>query len=138
MSWYPSDPTERCVVQNSANFSYEDFACLYEKSLGLTMTSFEEKYNPIHVRDWMTERPWVPVVAILGYGAMIAIGKTYFAKRDAWSWRTTLAVVRPKRRGLVWATGVWLSMAIRVASEVLSAPPAMSTMILPMFSPKAS
>lgn len=92
MSWYPSDPTERCVVQNSANFSYEDFACLYEKSIGMTVTPFEKDYNPIFVRDWMRENPWVPVVAILGYGAMIAIGKTYFRNRDAWSWRTTLAL----------------------------------------------
>ncbi len=92
MSWYPSDPTGRCVVQNSANFSYEDFACLYEKSIGMTMTPFEANYNPIYVRDWMRENPWVPVVAILGYGAMIAIGKTYFRNRDAWSWRTTLAL----------------------------------------------
>jgi len=92
MSWYPSDPTERCVVKNSADFSYEDFACLYEKSIGMTMTPFESTYNPIYVRDWMRENSWVPVVAILGYGAMIAIGKTYFAKRDAWSWRTCLAL----------------------------------------------
>lgn len=92
MSWYPSDPTGRCVVQNSANFSYEDFACLYESTIGKTMTPIEAVYNPIYVRDWMRENSWVPVVAILGYGIMIAVGKFYFAKRNAWSWRTCLAL----------------------------------------------
>jgi hypothetical protein len=91
MSWYPSDPTGKCVRQNSANFDYEDFFCLYENSIGWTMTPIEKNYNPIYVRDWMRDNPWIPIVAILGYGAMIGIGKTYFAKRDAWSWRTTLA-----------------------------------------------
>ena len=91
MSWYPTDPTGRCVRRNSANFEYEDFFCLYESSLGRTMTSIEKNYNPIYVRDWMMDNPWVPVVAILGYGVMIGVGKAYFAKRDAWSWRTALA-----------------------------------------------
>ena len=92
MSWYPSDPTGRCVLQNSANFAYEDFACLYEHTIGKTMSPFEKNYSPIIVRDWMVENPWVPVVALLGYGVMIAVGKTYFRNRDAWSWRTTLAL----------------------------------------------
>lgn len=56
------------------------------------MTSFESTYNPIYVRDLMTENPWVPVVAIAGYGVMIGVGKAYFKDRDPWSWRTTLAL----------------------------------------------
>jgi hypothetical protein len=79
------------VRRNSANFEYEDFFCLYESSLGRTMTSVEKNYNPAYGRDWMMDNPWVPVVAILGYGVMIGVGKAYFAKRDAWSWRTALA-----------------------------------------------
>lgn len=92
MSWYPSDPTGRCVLQNTANFDFEDFACLYENTIGKTMFPFEKNYNPIFVRDWMVENSWVPVVALLGYGVMIVVGKTYFRNRDAWSWRTTLAL----------------------------------------------
>ena len=92
MSWYPTDATGRCVVQNTANFTYEDFTCLYEDSIGRTLLPFEKDYNPIHVRDWMVDNPWVPVAAILGYGVMIGVGRPYFAKRDPWSWRTLLAL----------------------------------------------
>jgi len=91
MSWYPTDPTGKCVRLNSANFEYEDFFCLYENSLGRTMMSMEKNFYPTVRRDWMVDNPWLPVVAILGYGVMIGVGKTYFAKRDAWSWRPALA-----------------------------------------------
>jgi len=91
MSWYPSDETGRCVIENSAGLSHEDFSCLYENSIGLTITPFEKNYKAIFIHRWMKENTWVPVVAILGYGLMIWIGRTYFATRDAWSWRTTLA-----------------------------------------------
>lgn len=79
-------------MQNSAGISYESLPCLYESTIGRTARTFEENYNPIHVRDYMTENPWIPVVAILGYGVMIGVGKTYFATRDAWSWRPALAL----------------------------------------------
>ena len=91
MSWYPVDESGRCVAQNSANVSYERFSCLYENSFGLTMTSIEKWYNPIYVRNIMTANPWVPVLAILMYGTMIGVGRTYFKNREAWSWRTALA-----------------------------------------------
>jgi hypothetical protein len=79
------------VVQNKVGFEYENFACLYESTIGKTVTPFERDYDPIYVRDMMRDNPWVPVAAILGYGLMILVGKTYFANRDAWSWRTALA-----------------------------------------------
>eukprot|EP00536_Pseudo-nitzschia_multiseries_P005136 jgi/Psemu1/189755/e_gw1.93.151.1 len=40
----------------------------------------------------MTENPWVPLMAIAMYGIMIGVGRAYFKDRDAWSWRTTLAL----------------------------------------------
>ena len=92
MSWYPSDATEKCVAHNSINYAYEDFACLYEGSFGLTRTKFEADYDPIVVRDWMVANPWCPVVAIAGYVIMIGVGKLYFKDRDPWSWRRTLAL----------------------------------------------
>ena len=92
MSWYPSDPSGRCVLENGAGFSYEDFSCVFKDTLGRTMTSFEAGYDPIFVRDLMRENPWVPFVAIAGYGIMIGVGKTYFKNRDPWSMRTTLAL----------------------------------------------
>jgi len=54
-----------------------------------------EKYygkDNTKVRDYMIENPWIPVVAIIMYGIMIGVGKTYFAKREAWNWRTTMAL----------------------------------------------
>jgi len=92
MSWYPSDPTERCVVTNDAGFPHEDFKCLYKDSIGLTITPWERNFDPIVLRDVMVANPWVPVVAILGYGIMIGVGKSYFKDRDPWSWRTALAL----------------------------------------------
>ena len=40
----------------------------------------------------MSERPWIPIVACLAYGAAILGGQAYFATRDRWHWRTTLAL----------------------------------------------
>ena len=40
----------------------------------------------------MSERPWIPIVACLAYGAAILAGQAYFATRHRWHWRTTLAV----------------------------------------------
>mmetsp|Transcript_15605 Transcript_15605/g.36100 ORF Transcript_15605/g.36100 Transcript_15605/m.36100 type:complete len:294 (+) Transcript_15605:242-1123(+) len=92
MSWYPSDPTGRCLAQNGVNFTYEDFACLYKDSFGRTRTQLEADYDPMKTRDWMVANPWCPVVAIVGYGIMIGVGKLYFKDRDPWSWRRMLAV----------------------------------------------
>lgn len=92
MSWYPSNVTEGCVGYNSANFSYEDFSCVYANGLGRTQTPWEENYNPIPIRDWMANNPWFPVTALLCYGLMIGIGRHYFANRDPWSWRTALSI----------------------------------------------
>lgn len=58
----------------------------------LVVCSWEKNYDPVPVLSWMSERPWLPVVACLAYGAAIVGGRAYFATHDRWHWRTTLAL----------------------------------------------
>jgi hypothetical protein len=57
-------------------------------------------------RNWMTERPWVPIVACILYGIAIVLGKRYFATRERWNWRYTLAA---------WNLGLSVFSAVGVA-----------------------
>mmetsp|Transcript_3190 Transcript_3190/g.8830 ORF Transcript_3190/g.8830 Transcript_3190/m.8830 type:complete len:300 (-) Transcript_3190:253-1152(-) len=91
MSWYPVDKTEKCLMVNRAGLTYESLPCIYENTIGLTFTGWEKNYDPINMRDKMTDNPWVPIVAIAMYGIMIGVGRTYFKTREPWSWRTSLA-----------------------------------------------
>lgn len=43
------------------------------------------------VRDWMTEHPMIPIVAITLYGLFCYFGRAYFKDRKPWSWRTALS-----------------------------------------------
>jgi hypothetical protein len=40
----------------------------------------------------MEERPWIPLVALFFYATGIVLGQAYFATRDAWNWRRTMAL----------------------------------------------
>ena len=53
--------------------------------------SFEKKYDPIPVLDWMRARPMVPVAAVALYGFFIVFGQLAMRNRDAWNWRRTMA-----------------------------------------------
>jgi len=54
--------------------------------------SFEVKYDPVLVRDWMVSNPWCPILAVILYGVFIGIGKSYFESRPAWNWRNSMAL----------------------------------------------
>lgn len=55
-------------------------------------SSFEKKYDPIPVLNWMRERPMVPVAAVAFYGAFIVFGQLAMRNREAWNWRRTMAL----------------------------------------------
>jgi hypothetical protein len=92
MSWYPVDPTRKCVQSNIAGIEFENFSCLYENSLSHVSTSYEKAYRPIVIRDKMAANPWIPITAIILYGFLIIVGRSYFASRKPWSWRSALAL----------------------------------------------
>lgn len=58
----------------------------------LNTNSFERLFDPVHVRDWMTENTWVPITAIVLYAVLILLGQSYFRNRDPWDWRRSMAV----------------------------------------------
>jgi hypothetical protein len=39
----------------------------------------------------MAARPWLPIVAVVAYGALIVLGQRYFASRPAWNVRRFMA-----------------------------------------------
>ena len=57
-----------------------------------SLSSWEKNYDPVPVLSWMSERPWIPIVACMLYGAAIVAGQAYFRSHDRWHWRTTLAL----------------------------------------------
>lgn len=60
------------------------------RSLG--RDSFELSFNPVYMHNWMIQHPIVPVLALLGYAALIVGGQWYFATRPAWDWRRSMAL----------------------------------------------
>ena len=40
----------------------------------------------------MAANPWIPITAIILYGFLIIVGRSYFASRKPWSWRSALAL----------------------------------------------
>jgi hypothetical protein len=52
----------------------------------------ELEYEPVGLRDWMVANPAVPAIAVVLYGVLIVAGRSYFSTRDAWNWRTPMAL----------------------------------------------
>lgn len=52
---------------------------------------WENEADVVPVRDWMVERPWLPVIIVLLYLLLIIAGKSYFKTRPAWNWRSAMA-----------------------------------------------
>jgi len=53
--------------------------------------SFEKKYDPVPVLQWMQDHPMVPVAGCLLYGIFIVGGQFYFDSRPRLNWRYTMA-----------------------------------------------
>jgi GNS1/SUR4 family len=53
--------------------------------------SFEEKYDPVPVLDWMRENPMIPVGACVAYGVLIMAGQYAMQNRESWNWRRIMA-----------------------------------------------
>jgi len=83
--------TDACLAVNGAGIEYREFTCVYP-ALQSFYFDWEKNYDPVPVLSWMSERPWIPIVACLAYGAAILGGQAYFRTRDRWHWRTTLAL----------------------------------------------
>lgn len=68
--------------------------------------SFEKKYDPIPVLDWMRENPMIPVGACVMYGVLIMVGQYVMQKRESWNLRRIMAF---------WNLGLsvfsWIGMA---------------------------
>jgi hypothetical protein len=56
------------------------------------MSSFEKKYDPIPVLNWMKEHPVIPVAAVVAYGFLIIWGQHVMKSRSAWNWRKVMAM----------------------------------------------
>ena len=54
-------------------------------------SSYEKFYDPIPLLNWMKGQPGIPVAACVLYAVSIYYGQAFFAKRDRWNWRYTLA-----------------------------------------------
>ena len=54
--------------------------------------SFELNYDPVPLRDWMVDNPWLPIVAITLYAVGIIYGRNRFKNQPAWDWRGTMAI----------------------------------------------
>ena len=53
--------------------------------------SFEKKYDPIPVLNWMRDHPIVPIVGVMLYGVLIFLGQYMLKDKESWKWRNTLA-----------------------------------------------
>mmetsp|Transcript_17218 Transcript_17218/g.20658 ORF Transcript_17218/g.20658 Transcript_17218/m.20658 type:complete len:310 (-) Transcript_17218:220-1149(-) len=91
MAWSPTKPGLGCEQINMAGIHYEEFSCLYQSTIGKLYSSHELNYDPVPVRDWMKDRPIIPIAAIIAYGLFCYFGQAYFKDRKAWSWRTALS-----------------------------------------------
>jgi elongation of very long chain fatty acids protein 6 len=89
--WTPSDPSGRCVRDTPFGTQYEEISCLYP-TMGKFYMSWE--FNDFgRAFVWMRDNyVWFPPLMCCLYGAGIYFGRMYFEKREAWSWRQTLAV----------------------------------------------
>ncbi|CAB9497465.1 of very long chain fatty acids protein 6 [Seminavis robusta] len=91
VEWTPSDPSGRCVRETVFGTPYEEISCLYP-TMGKSYMSWEY-YDIKDFYIWMRDNyVWCPFLLCFVYGAGIFVGQKYFATRDAWSWRGTLAV----------------------------------------------
>ena len=54
--------------------------------------SFEKKYDPIPVLNWMRDHPIVPIFGVILYGILICLGQYFLKDQDSWKWRNSLAV----------------------------------------------
>lgn len=90
--WTPTDPSAVCVRHTTYGIPYEEISCLYPNTLGKTYMSWEYvNFMPLY--DWMRDNyVWFPPLMCAIYGAGIVFGKQYFADKEAWSWRTSLAI----------------------------------------------
>ena len=92
MTWFPVSENGACVRQNLAGVSFENLACLYPNLFGSVYFNFELNYDPVPLRDWMVDNPWVPVLAVTLYGVGIGYGRRYFADKEPWNWRRSMAL----------------------------------------------
>eukprot|EP00527_Entomoneis_sp_CCMP2396_P004513 CAMPEP_0198147090 /NCGR_PEP_ID=MMETSP1443-20131203/33195_1 /TAXON_ID=186043 /ORGANISM="Entomoneis sp., Strain CCMP2396" /LENGTH=146 /DNA_ID=CAMNT_0043811245 /DNA_START=264 /DNA_END=701 /DNA_ORIENTATION=+ len=90
--WHPAPGgDEACLRLNRGGTLYEEFTCRFP-ALSFTYSTPELTYDPIPMRDWMEEHPFVPIIACVMYAAMIVLGRMYFADKPRWNWRWTLAM----------------------------------------------
>jgi len=81
---------EECIGTNGLGVNYAEFSCVHP-TIGKLYLPFEKFYDPAPSLKWMQDRPMVPIWGCLLYVAAIVAGRAYFARREAWSWRTLLA-----------------------------------------------
>jgi elongation of very long chain fatty acids protein 6 len=58
----------------------------------MNVISYEVQFDPVYNRDYMMEHPMIPIAAVVLYGILILIGQRYFATRDRWDWRRSMAI----------------------------------------------
>ena len=85
---YNSDGASNCIGYNGEGTLYQEFSCLYPQ---IPYFSFEAYYDPIPMMHWMAEHPMLPLLTCLAYGLLIVLGQRYFATRERWNWKLTLA-----------------------------------------------
>ena len=90
--WYPTDETGACLAKSLVRgVEYEDFGCLYP---AIGKTYFQWEYpgeGAASLMAWMPNNNWLPIVAVVLYGASIYFGQLYMKNRPAWDWRMPLA-----------------------------------------------
>jgi hypothetical protein len=79
-----------CIAINGQGLEYREFSCVYP-ALERFYTSHEMFYDPIPVLLWMQAHTWLPIVACVLYVVGIVGGQAYFATRERWNWRYSLA-----------------------------------------------
>ncbi|KAL7570869.1 hypothetical protein ACA910_018933 [Epithemia clementina (nom. ined.)] len=84
------EATPSCWAVNGNGIRYQEFSCLYP-ALEPFYFSFEKYYDPIPVSSWMEARPLFPIMTCLLYALAIVAGQAYFANRERWHWRWTMA-----------------------------------------------
>ncbi|KAL7521854.1 hypothetical protein ACHAWF_000296, partial [Thalassiosira exigua] len=82
---------KECIGTNGLGTKYAELPC-HMPTLGKLYLPFERFYDPVPALVWMQERPMIPIWACVLYVGFIVAGRSYFAKRPAWSWRKALAV----------------------------------------------
>jgi len=81
---------EECITQVGPGTNFYEISCLYP-TLGKLYLPFEKFNDPAEIGSFMQQNPMLPLWACIFYLAAITWGRSYMAKRPAWSWRKVLA-----------------------------------------------